>query len=215
MVKLEDFSPWIETDVGFCSVDLIVNKLRETIRDFCAFTRAWVVEDSIVTKPGQKEYDLISPEAESYVHAVTHMEEAGRPIFGKTRAWLDAFDYGWRTRTGDTANFFLTEFGQRKIRVVPIPVDGGHTLSVDFALVPTEKADKISESFMQNYRDALSAGTLARIYAIPGEKWSDKALAKDRANAYRVARAGARIQIETAHGTFPNQVVTPYRTTTR
>ena len=82
LVELEAFFPDIEPELPRCPVPVIENRIRDAIIDACERANIWRWQHpEILIVAGQREYDLVTPTADTLIHSVLHVRKNGRPLY--------------------------------------------------------------------------------------------------------------------------------------
>jgi hypothetical protein len=209
-MNLDDLLPRVRPEVLHCPPDLMVQQLRDVIRDFCTFTRAWqheVESESFVAQVA--DYDIEVP-TDGYPIAIEHMEYDGAPVYFKTVAWLDRWLPNWRTREADDFSMF-TQISPKVFLLTCIPLNNGTAGGVRYrvSLQPTEDAATVDDTLADEWVEVWTDGAKARLLAIPDKPWSNVARADKLEMRYRSGRGAARIRVQHSYGNAVEQWVGP------
>jgi len=94
--------------------------------------------------------------------------------------------------------------GRFEIGVYPTPDDNSYELVAEVAFVPERDALSLDDDLYELWIDAIRVGTLAYIYAIPGQPFSDLQLAAHYGASFLAKTADAKRRlsfgrVETSH----------------
>lgn len=209
-VELEDFIPRVAMTRP--PRETILQALRDTMRDFCQFSRIWkhTVTGATITA-GQPTITISLPAApvDSQVIAVDMVSVDGaRPATARTVEHFDRMQPEWRTQLGDSYDEYTQE-SPSTFRFPAVPVNGSATgLIYRVDLKPTEDADQVEDFLRDEWLMEIAAGARAQLLLMPGKEWSDPMAAKAQAAVFANARGRARIRANQQYG-VPDQMVRP------
>lgn len=168
-----------------CPEFTAVHAIRLTVTDFCTKTHWWKYKsDPLDLEAGEKEYQIEVPNGAEPV-AVTAAWYLGRPLwplgYSAKNKW-QVIDLDLREgppqafSQSDTENLILS----------PVPRDSeSGALVIECALRPKRNATGAGKDLLDRWDDAIVNGTLARLYAIPNQPYTNHELAKMRDKMYR------------------------------
>ena len=218
MTPIAELAKWLAGDVKGCPPEIVLQAAQEACGEFCKNTLLWRIEaEPIPVRTGVHTYATPAP-ANCLPELITEAafkapnQSTYRPLDPITEALLKAGAVGtpyhlgffghsagtdWKGRTG-TPRAFLHEFDPAFFRLVPIPtsVDNGGLVRVTVAVWPSIKAVEIPTFVYLRYEEALSSGTLARLYGMNGEFWSNPALAEQQWGAFEGAMGAVTNKVQ-------------------
>lgn len=198
---LEDVVDRIRVEVRQCPTDLIVDELRDTIRDFCQHTRAWQIYQQTNVEAAQRDYTIAVPGAWAQPIAVEFMQLDRREVTFRPVDWLDANVADWRDReTDDFAYFTHLSPDAFSFACVPVVTGVANALQYRASYKPSVDADRVESKLIDEWSEAFTDGTLAALKAIQKEPWSDAARAAQCEKSYRTARTLARHRVARSYG---------------
>lgn len=189
-------------DVGLyapnCPDTTLVYLLKMTAIDFCQET-LWLTHetDPIDVEEGVSDYLLDVPNGTEPVSVIAawYMDQPLYPLGRSTRE-------RWPSQRVDTRSqkpfgYSLSDTGT--IRLAPMPDRTlAQSLVVKVALMPTYNSTGVSSDLTGYWTDTLINGTLARVYNIPNQPYTNYEQANKRELMYRQDVAKARIQANKA-----------------
>lgn len=194
---------WLDGILSRCpqaTPDLVKHELLTVVRDFCMEGRAWTrwLEPVLVT-PGVTRFaieprvddDVPETDADVTVTAVIAVEWAddGCPLAPRDRQRSVGSGYGRHWRTG----YSLFEPGIIELFDPPLVP---RALRIHAVLTPNTLA--VPAWLVGQHYDAICAGVLARLYAVPGSfKDTEGSIRMER--KYRAARTRALIRAQDAY----------------
>lgn len=210
-VSLEDLLDRIRPECSQAPTDLLVQKLRDTIRDFCQMTRAWQYEvegESIGALVS--DYDIETPSTSALPIAVEFLMVDGTEAKFQTPAWLDANIANWRYRSTDDFRYF-TQLQPKQITFPCVPTKSGTLGGVNYrvSLKPTVNATVVDQTLSDEWIECWSDGAIAKLKYMNDKPWGDAKRAATCDLMYRDARGKARIRIANAYGNATQRWVGP------
>lgn len=188
MRPLSDFHPKILPYIQGCPEPALNLALVDAAVDFCERTRAiHQKSDLAITSPGQRTVDIDSPPFQRIVNirALWLDERKLNPLPaeyapGPTEATGTPSWY-WGNRVDSIFS----------VELYPTP-DARYNLVADVAYCPTRDAVQLEDDLFDLWIDAIRAGTLARLFSIPGQIFSDLNVATGWGQGYARAAADAK-----------------------
>lgn len=191
LISLEEFYTDIYPTVPGCPEMTIENAIRAAAILFCANTGiAQFDMDPITVVAGQPEYDFETPD-ELVVHTIVSASHDGNPLdvlsprlveqrFPRHRKYEGA-PKGILRKTSDT--FFL----------YPTPHDTqANSLYITVAVKPATGSEFVPQILLDDHKEAIVAGTLARLLMIPKKDWTDPGTAGVHAAAFERGMTDAK-----------------------
>ena len=168
----EDLLPEILPLVPLCPEPFARVNVRSAFIELCERADVYQIElDAITTVNNTYEYDLETPSNTlvSKILSVTHSGKNLKPI---TPELLDQRIPDWRTTTG-TPEYYV-KVSPTVIWLAPVP-DATTALSttVRAALKQTVSSSSADTDTINDYRDVIVNGALARLFRVPNREWSD------------------------------------------
>lgn len=160
-----------------CPTFLAESKLREAAVEFFRRSRQWRTPlDAIITIAGPNEYDLTPPDGARIV-SLLRCTIDGQQAELYEQVTLDTRNPDWRTATGAKA-IGVVALSTLKVIAYPQPKNGGQTIVVTAALIPT--GDTVPDEVGERYRDAFIYGALYRLLNMRVQPWYDPAEAEKK-----------------------------------
>lgn len=172
---LEDLAPMVLPEVIGCPQPTFTLHAAMAAHTFCVESAAWQEPVNMRTRQGQTSYDI---ELELLPLPTTQ-------IVRVRNAWLD----GQPLQPG---THYSAMQGQSRIQLHQAP-RCGQTLALIAVLAPTLRASTLHDNYAQRWALVLASGTKASLLAIPGQTWSNPALAQHHHNAFQEGIAQARL----------------------
>lgn len=164
----DDLINEVQFEIPEAPYDSIVLFMRRALCDFCEISHYWQEEiGPLMPQLGAYAYDIDAPRGSSIV-SVLKVSTADNELHRSQ-------DEGVRYR------FWQSSSGA--IEISPIDELAGKSISIIAALQPEVDGNnfKFSETILRDYRDAIAAGTKAKLYMIPRKPWTDLNLAQANA----------------------------------
>lgn len=187
MKSWASFYPDVLIHVPAAPDPLIDQELRRAASEYFRRTRAWVEWlPSITTDAATRTYGLDIP--------------AGATVVALERAALDGTPIDiliWRESPTDpeAAASGVLGIGSRDrmdITIEKTPADG-QALSVQVSLMPSRTATGLPDHLFEQHADAIRAGALSRLLLLPGQPYSNPAMAAVHRQTYEVELASAAV----------------------
>ena len=175
--------------------DIQVDRLLiEVARDFCDVTRAWKrTHTGLTITAGTLEVTLAPPTDGELVDVAQATLDGGAPLDKKTQEQLDGIQPLWRTQAGTPGYVMLSDEALNAIRVAPLPsTTYTAVFTVRAVYKPTLAATTLDDILVSKHSDALVAGTLGKLFIIPGAPWNDNALGAYYTSLYEEKRNAAK-----------------------
>lgn len=189
-VAFTELLPEILPAVPACPEMVAVHAARQAAIEFCEESGCWLVlNDSELIAPDDLPLTLDVPSGARLVRvAQVQLDQFALPAF--TLAQLDATGIAWRDQVSDaTEGYYMAS--PTELALYPRP-SSNKTLSAGLVLTPTRAAQDIEDFLFERHYDGLAAGALARLYAIPGQPWSNPGLSVAARERFQVAVARAK-----------------------
>ena len=149
-----------------CSDLLAVDALRKSAIQLCEQTQAW--QETIMQTTQVQDVDLDVP-AHSRASAIRRVFVDGELIHPVMPDSVDPFE-----EPGTPHGYY--RIAENVLRMVPAP-SAQITLTIDAVLAPTHSANTIPDDLAERCRMPLVWGALAYLLAMPGQSWTQPALA--------------------------------------
>lgn len=195
MATLSEFMPFILPLAPGCPAPLAELTLRDVATDFCSFAPiAQEVLDPIDIKAGEIEYDLDLP----FGTDVTLILEAH--FNGLPMGFFKRGDSMYRDHRACNAPYRLMQGADNLLWLDQVPTqDAPGAIVLAVATRPNRRATSVADVLL-DYAYEIGAGTCARLMLMPGQLFSNPALAATYQAIYLAARTEARIRAEKSFG---------------
>jgi hypothetical protein len=191
-VAFTQFLPDVLPYVIGCPEPLAVNAIRNACIDFCASTMYWQeTQDPVSISAAAMPYDFDAPTGANVIQPMA-LTVGGFTILPKSADWLDANIYNWREQTADTPSYYYQPNANQFV-LVPAPL-APVTVTVRAAYVPLRDGTVIDTTVYEYYLETITAGALARLCAVPGQTWSNPALAEMKKREFASGVTSATIE---------------------
>jgi hypothetical protein len=181
MKSLDAFAASIKVYAPGCADPTMYFGIRQAAIEFCERTRLWRFDDEFQVSFDDAEG--ISAPYGAEIHEMEAVSFNGQPLEPKTTSWLDEHMRGWRTAGQVTGvpNYF-TQTEPDTIRLVPFMAG---TLGLHLWLKPTQDADQLPDWMVDQHRETIAHGALARILLIPNQSFTNPEMGMVFANAFQ------------------------------
>lgn len=209
-MDIADFLPEVALEAVECPEAVMLNALRNAIRDFCLRSGIWA-EDlaDIALLTDQPEYSLTLPDGAEFVR-IEKARYNGRPVGVFTEQEMDDSVSNWRASTGASLSAIVS-LSQTTIRAYPVPeADDTNPLMIRAVLKPTLAAATCHDD-VGSWSEGIVAGALFRLKKMPNKPWSDREGAAVYRNEFEAAvgratdsalRGHARRSLSVQHRSF-------------
>lgn len=172
MKDIAEILPHIDQYAPGCPAPTAYFGIRQAAIDFCERTRLWRYEDDFDI-PGDDAEGVTTPYgSELYLTELVQFD--GVELTPVTADWLDRNCRGWRAGEVTGLPQYVVQTEPDTLRVVPW--QAGH-LYLFLWLKPSQDAEQLPDFIIDQYRETIAHGALARILAMPGQPFSNPDLA--------------------------------------
>lgn len=179
MKPLDDFAGSINFYAPGCPDTTMYFGIRQAAIEFCERTRLWRYEDDLTSTVAEAEI-LVAPTG-AEIHEIELVLFNGQELEPKSTSWLDENMLGWRAGILSGTPHFYTQTEPNTIRIVPREAG-----SVDVAvwLKPSQDATELPDWLVDQYREVIAQGALARLLLIPNQAFTNADLGVAFANMF-------------------------------
>ena len=181
MKSLDAFAASIKVYAPGCADPTMYFGIRQAAIEFCERTRLWRFDDEFQVSFDDAEG--ISAPYGAEIHEIEAVSFNGQPLDPKTTGWLDEHMRGWRTAGQVTGvPHYFTQTEPDTIRLVPFMAG---TLGLHLWLKPAQDADQLPDWMVEQHRETIAHGALARILLIPNQSFTNPEMGMVFANAFQ------------------------------
>lgn len=183
---LDALLPQIAVHAAQAPEPTLARELRSAAADFCRRTKTWRKTLTVPILAGTALVALALP-ADAVLADVI------------SARWNDcALEYvsdrGQLYRNVDSGPAaYLTQTGPLEVQLLPAPNQDG-TLLLRAALAPSQAAASLEDALVEEFADALLAGTLSRVLRVPGTAWHNPQMAGFYAMEYERLCEAAKLR---------------------
>lgn len=202
MKTLTQFLPYVTPYAMGCPANVARQAVLAAAIDFCE--RSNLVEatlDAANTVAGEAEIALDVPRQQT-IAMVTRawfktqeLQLVARAHISAVQAWNQEVP-GATAATGEPRECYWIDGNTVGVHPAPATSESG-VLTVRAALRPTRNATAVADALFDNWVETIAAGALARIYATPGQPYSDMSTALARRQEFMTGIQRARIESAT------------------
>lgn len=184
LISLEEFYTDIYQSVPGCPELTIEANTRAAAIAFCEQTQIIQFDmDPLSVVADQREYDFESPDSELMVHGIISGNYDGTPLDVLSERIANSRYPRYREFTGNpdavlrksSASFWL----------YPTPAEAkSNSLFLTVSLKPVPTAEYVPEVLLNDHKQVIISGALARLLLLPNKDWTDKQLAGVHAAAF-------------------------------
>jgi hypothetical protein len=192
-VKFDEFLDDVAPEVPGCPKITIISRLRMAAIDFCKETgvSVWTVE-GVDLDAGEAVLTLPVPGSFAQVWQVVWAKTNNGPVTPLHRSAMIDRGIKWEGLTGRYPLNFV-HHNPREIMLIPTPeYDLPGALTLHCSYIPTRNAKRVDARLLDEYREAIAHGALARLLKMRGEDWYDGAEAQERSIFFEIAKSEAR-----------------------
>lgn len=196
MALFIDFYPAIRAAAKDCPLGLATYYLRQTAIDFCERTWFWQADlanvDSVAL---QAEYSFAQP-TDAIVYKILNARFDGKRVTEKNADQLEEEYADWESESGEQP-LYITQKEPDKYILVPKPssviVDA---IYLKVVLKPSQDSVTLPDNLLEEYKQTIVNGALAKIKAEIDKPWSDDSGAQLRHNLYEEAVGPAKTRAQ-------------------
>lgn len=201
---LTELLPYIHEHVSDASRTMALRRIREAARDFFKETKAWREDVTVPLVDGTASYTLTMPtDAELVeIHRVHYDDTKRKPLDKLTETQLERIYRPHQTSCVDA--YTQPAPGTIEFYGTPASDDDAVNVTVNCSFKPVMAAAEIPDAQLSRYYEAVVWGSLALLYNMPDEKWSNITASQRFASLFENAKTDARIE---AHKQYSSRVV--------
>lgn len=186
LILLEEFYTDIYPTVPGCPEMTIENAVRAAALGFCEKTGIVQYDmDPITVVSGQHEYDFESPD-EMIVHSILNANYDGHPLTVLSSKLIEQRYPRHREYNGAPEGIFRKDACIFKLYPVP-DTTKVNSLYMTVVVKPAPNSEYVPELLLNDHKQAIVDGALARLLMLPTKDWTNGALA----GAHTAAFVGA------------------------
>lgn len=173
MKDLDAFIPNIRMYAPGVSDPAAYFAIRQAAIEFCERTRAWRYDDELSVTAEQ--VDGITAPNNSVIHDIDGVWFDGTKLTPKTPGQLDVLVPAWRSGAtkAETKPKYVTQTELNTIRLVPFTAG---TVKFTLFLKPSQDATEVPDFLVDQQRETIAWGALARILLIPNQSFTNPEL---------------------------------------
>lgn len=179
MATLDELTPSIAAHAPDAPGPVIQRFLLDAAREFCRGSTFWREDLGLLDiYADEPTFAMALPAKSKVVDVISVTYNGVNDVVPKTPKQLDVLQPGWRTLTGSVPKYYYRS-GVADVRIIPmIGAIASEIVQVTVALMPALDATTIDDKIADDYTDALTYGTLARVFRVPKKDWTDFKLAE-------------------------------------
>ena len=192
LVLFKDFLfPYIIPEVGGVPEALLLQTIRQTIREFCENTQIYKEElEPINLVKDQFEYTLASTIAEAEIDSIIHVVlKTNDDPTNLGTLYRAGYDY-----SSPTEKVLRTNIVHSTIPNQDVP-DG---LRITVALRPLLDAFRIDDVFLKDWYETLANGVQSRLMLMGKKPWTDRQQGMIKRALFRNGMSSARVELARA-----------------
>lgn len=208
MRPLRDFYPKIQPYITGCPEPTLDSALVDAAIAFCQDSQVIHQHTPLfTTEVNRSAYELESP-TDQRVSTVRKVWIDGHKI---SPVPTDQVAPSSESRGRPT--HYWGQRGETGFELVLYPTpDDSYTVVADVAFCPTRRATQLDDDLLELWSDAIRSGTLARLWSIPGQSFSDMASASMAAVSFsrqsaEAKRRGDNTRVAASHTVRPRPFV--------
>lgn len=189
---LTQWLPYVEPDVPGAPAPAIVRAVRDAAIQFCRETKIWweVLPAQDLTIDVHT-YTL-NPPAKSVVAELTRLTVEGAPIYPTTVDWLASYKGKWEEATGARPSQYFRPT-PTTFRIYPTATETVVNAFLATAVLrPADDATGVEAMLFEEFREAISDGTKARLFRQKAAPWYDPLEAESRNRSFLTAIVEAK-----------------------
>ena len=192
-VSINDFCKHIAPQAENCPDFLIRQQVANTVKDLCEQTGCLTVHSEFTTEADKVSYDIPLP-AGLDVEVVRFCYVDGRAVRPTPLDLLERQngEFDWQMSSGAPLVYSFRKHG--RILFSPVP-DDAYNVRLELTATIDRDSDMLPEIFYDHYLDAVVVGTLARIFRVAGQTYTNVRLADQYDMRYAMAVADIRTDV--------------------
>lgn len=188
MKPLSDFYPQVQPYISNVPAPTMDLALVTAATSFCQDTKAIHARQPVFsTSYGVQSY-TVTPPTDQRVCAARDVWVNGRHL----RPWMRDQSPGPDDAMGQPTHFYGYQTGSGFAVVLYPTPDDAYDVIVDAAFAPVRSAASLDDNLFELWIDAIRAGALAHLHAIPGQPFSDMNLAANFGMSFMAHTAKAK-----------------------
>jgi hypothetical protein len=197
MIDIEEFHVWINDEIPDIFPDLLNRRIIDTLVHYCEQTRLWTYEmDPVDAVAGERVVDIDTPTG-SRVAGIDVVRFSGMPLVPTSIRMLNDNVRNWDSRNL-APKYYIFSLEEDEILLVGAPQkDESGAIKISLSLKPVRNATEVPNFFLDDEREAIVSGTLARIFSIKNKRYYDQDRANANAFVYNKAVAEGKIRRNT------------------
>jgi len=201
-VNIKDILDRVAPEVPGCPTQFQIQAMRDTIRDFLQFTRAWIYEPAAQTIAiNTAAYAIVLPSTNVQAIAVEFMTLDEAEVRFREVDWLDRRIPNWRIRAADDFRYFTQlQPGTFIFPGIPTVAGTANGLRYRVSIKPTRTATVVEGAQANEWIECWSDGAKARLMMMDSKGWYKPRRGAELERFYRHARANARVRVARSFG---------------
>ena len=193
-MKLNQWFSYVDGEVRNCLPSLMRQALLDAMQEFCTESQLWSREITVTPVADRSTYILTSGDSAQIV-GITHAEQQGIPILGKSKEWLDPNIPSWRTETAPKAEwFYIPEPGQIRMVRTPNSTAADNDYTIDTFQAPSLTADTVPDWLFSEWRLILADGAKAFLMEQEDTPWGNRVRARALRAKFEMGISEGRIR---------------------
>lgn len=183
-----------------CPTPVLSRAFVRSYREFCDQTRWLTTNIDGATEADVRQYNLGS-DPYLQIIAVRAVRASYTPASGPVQYWpLTPTDpTRWNQMIGSQRPTGYTYVPHGQIALNPVP-DKAYGLLVEAVLQPkTETVAQVPSQVLAQYSNEIEAGALAYLLALPGEPWTNPAMAAQYARQFQAGVNNGKAEVQRSH----------------
>lgn len=197
MTNIEAFLKYMRHQLPGCPEPLALQHVVRAARDFCHQTHACrLVTDPAAVIAGDGRYDIMLPPETELVQVIQvwygtrELRLIAPDDIGNPQAYFEPI--GGQTRSpGEPGYAYLLSRAEIGLDAVP-DKSASAMLTMRVAVKPTLEAETVPDNLFADWQEAVTAGAVASLAALPGHPFSSMDVATAASMAYRYFVSVAR-----------------------
>lgn len=176
-VHIDKFLPYVLPYADKCPQLVARRAIRDTIIDVAQRTGTSTLRCHMHAVPGQHAYVIDLPEGIE-VEQLDTVSLGGKALKPINRDMLNSLFSGadWKSIPGDSQYFMNTD-DPKIVNIIPAPTDKGTPIFCELRMRFSRFAKEFPEIYYERYIETIAAGALSRVLGIPGQTFTDLAMA--------------------------------------
>jgi hypothetical protein len=193
-INVSQVLPFVLPDVPGAPDALVARHIMFTANDFCIATGVWdEIQDPTTVIDKIYQYEVDVPKS-AQVATIKNIWMPNRELIPATMNQIQQFIPNWQTSAGSEPVYYNAAQDWTTFRIFPIPENANKVkMTLRVAYAPDQFGSVLPSFLVDRWLDEITAGAKARLQAVPGKSWTNRADAVENRRIYEDGKLEAKI----------------------